>query len=152
MDTPLGLDDPASGYTKQGHALHNEQVCDYLAKHGGFSDWVVTTAFYSAIHWIEDYLFPCVVKDGEKEIEVHSLESYTDFYNTSYGLKKSNHAIRGMLVRDRCAAILSNYSSLYDNCMTARYADYRKDMKTATKARRCLAAIKEFCLQQATKG
>ncbi|MBX7216157.1 MAG: hypothetical protein K1X90_04245 [Candidatus Kapabacteria bacterium] len=73
MDTPLGLDDPASGYTKQGHALHNEQVCDYLAMHGGFSDWVVTTTFYSAIHWIEDYLFPCVVKDGEEEIEIHSL-------------------------------------------------------------------------------
>ena len=147
MATPLGSDDKTSRYTKQGHALHNQKVCDYLSEHGEFHDWVITTAFYSAIHWIEDYLFPFHVKDGKADIEIGSLEAYTQFYNDSLGLRKSNHAIRTMLVGEKCREILSSYSSLYDNCMTARYIDYRKDIRAATKARRCLVAIAEFCRQ-----
>ena len=39
-------------------AKHNEKVCDYLGKKDSYSDWVITTAFYSARNYLEHKIFP----------------------------------------------------------------------------------------------
>lgn len=43
---------------KGKHAAHNEKACDYLLKSRLFNDWVITTAFYSALHYVQDEIFP----------------------------------------------------------------------------------------------
>ena len=54
---------------KKQHAIHNEEVCDFLLTSKKFNDWVVTTAFYSSLHFVQFELFP-LTDDGQK---------YTDF-------------------------------------------------------------------------
>jgi hypothetical protein len=126
---------------RHAHALHNENACDFLLTDGRFNDWVVTTAFYSALHFAHHELFPGVY-DG-----VH--------YNTpgSYfrGLRKriiggqsaplGKHAATVRLVR-RHLPIYQEYNCLYNNCMTARYIDYQVDEKKANYARGLLRVIK----------
>ena len=44
------------------HAIHNKEACEYLSKEPKFSDWVITTAFYSALHFIDYKIFPLDLK------------------------------------------------------------------------------------------
>ena len=66
---------------KKQHAIHNEEACKFLLTSKKFNDWVVTTAFYSALHFVQNELFP-LTDNGQK---------YTDF-NVYFGkvLKKKN--------------------------------------------------------------
>lgn len=34
------------------HEQHNEELCDFLIADGKFTDWIVTTSFYSALHYV----------------------------------------------------------------------------------------------------
>ncbi len=43
---------------RKKHAKYNELLCEVLAEDGRWDDWVVTTAFYSAMHFVEFKLFP----------------------------------------------------------------------------------------------
>lgn len=45
---------------RKEHAIHNEAACDFLLSSKRFNDWVVTTAFYSALHFIQHELFPLI--------------------------------------------------------------------------------------------
>lgn len=38
-------------------AKHNEELWELLLKNGKFSDWVITAAFYSALHYVEHEVF-----------------------------------------------------------------------------------------------
>lgn len=51
------------------HAGHNEQVCKHLCSKPSYSDWVITTAFYSAIHYVRHLMLPVIVNG----------KSYSDF-------------------------------------------------------------------------
>jgi hypothetical protein len=66
---------------RKQHAIHNEEVCDFLLSSNKFNDWVVTTAFYSALHFVQHEIFP-ITEGGQV---------YTDL-NEYYGkvLKKKN--------------------------------------------------------------
>ena len=50
------------------HAEHNEKAYRYLCQEPEFSDWIITTAFYSAIHYIRHRMFPFEdqLKNGKK--------------------------------------------------------------------------------------
>jgi hypothetical protein len=43
---------------RKEHAKHNEELCDFLISVGKYNDWVITTAFYSAIHYVQSKIFP----------------------------------------------------------------------------------------------
>jgi len=50
---------------RRKHAIHNEQVCDYLLASNEFHDWVVTTAFYAALHFVQSDIFPLTYKKNK---------------------------------------------------------------------------------------
>lgn len=123
---------------RKQHALHNEEACDFLLKSNKFNDWVLTTAFYSALHFVQHEIFP---------IEEDS-ESYADL-NIYYDkvLKKKNHRLSKhfatiQLVSAKLPNCASYYRWLHDACMNARYSNYKVSKNKAQLARQYLEQIK----------
>jgi hypothetical protein len=126
-------------------ALHNEEACKYLEKSGQFIDWVITTAYYSAIHYIHHRIFPYtyIFPDGSKI-------SYTDFDRLFKQFSKSNYSKHGFLrnfVEANHPAITIDFQHLMDNCFTARYNDYHFDAAAGISALNRLEKIKQYCLK-----
>ncbi|MEJ7683795.1 MAG: hypothetical protein WKG06_39235 [Segetibacter sp.] len=44
------------------HAIHNENVCSYLELKKEYADWIITTAFYSALQFVSYKIFPLKFK------------------------------------------------------------------------------------------
>lgn len=45
------------------HAKHNYEVCFFLYEKTKYNDWIITTAYYSAIHFVYYKLFPNKYED-----------------------------------------------------------------------------------------
>lgn len=127
------------------HALHNETVCELLFQSNKF-DWTITTAFYSALHYVQNKIFPLKqrTKDGKSKFEIPSFNSYCKSFNP---LQKAKHELLIELVENYCSEISPEYNWLYDTCRNARYHDYNLTQKTAQKALDCLKKIKNHCSQ-----
>ena len=69
------------------HAIHNELACIYLDKCTDFPDWVITTSFYSSLHFLQHKLFPIKVGLGKIRGKTQSVV-FDDF--ESYHLFKNN--------------------------------------------------------------
>ncbi len=86
------------------HAKHNEAVCDHLESQTEFTDWIITTAFYTALHYLEFRLFPFTVKKkGTKEVlEYDSFDHYCSANDKSKGrhrerrILNSTYCVRGI--------------------------------------------------------
>jgi hypothetical protein len=117
------------------HALHNEKACELLlsVSNGQFNDWVITTAFYSALHFALYDLFPLE----------HDGVCYATFseYHLALTGKISKHAAIRQLVSARSSYAVQ-YRWLYGNCMHARYTDYKVPCSKAIHARTFLGLIK----------
>lgn len=138
----------SSAEFRRAHAEHNGAVCDYLSQVDEFDDWVVTTAFYAALHWMRSHLFPRTVPatDGESRESIANFEAYRTWHGSTLGRRTSPHQLLLELSRSDCPGeIFSAYKSLHDQCMAARYVDYRTKKKTSVKARRSLERIRDFC-------
>jgi hypothetical protein len=124
------------------HALHNEKVCEVVCQNG-FYDWAITTAFYSALHFVQHKIFPIneKTKDGHK-FKVSSFNQYYKAFNI-HG--KSKHELLIDLVQEHCAAIAPEYIWLHDTCRNARYHQHNIKEPTAIKAKEWLKKIKEYC-------
>lgn len=124
---------------KKQHAIHNEEVCDFLLTSKKFNDWVVTTAFYSSLHFVQHELFP-LTDNGQK---------YTDFnIYFSKVLKKRNkklskHAATIDLVKTNLPMCSAYYRWLHDACMSARYNNYNVSEAKATTAKKHLLDLKK---------
>ena len=103
------------------HALHNERVCKCVDE-GGFNDWVVTTAFYSAIHFVEHEIFPIGNLDGSIK-----------------------YKLRSDLVYRHLISVAGEYNWLKNTSWTARYNKYQISDKMKKKAKDCLQSIKGVC-------
>jgi hypothetical protein len=102
-------------------ANHNRDCCDYLNKNGNFGDWVITTAFYSALHFVDSKLFPI---DVNGKI-YNKLSDYLSFYNSNNPQNPlTPHQMRLELVNKNLTEISANYKALYDQSRTARYNNY----------------------------
>lgn len=128
---------------KLNHAKHNEQACDYLSK-SDYRDWIVTTAFYSALHYIEFQIFPIT----EEKSEYKSFSSYYSGVLLPHALEKemdiNKHEALIDLVKSKLPEeVFINYKFLYDICMNARYNSYRISRTLSNKARICLSDIKK---------
>jgi hypothetical protein len=126
---------------KKAHAERNEQLNDQLIAQNIYRDWVVTTAFYSAIHYVEHKLFVAPFRYFDNEVknleDAHSV--------IPYKLRKSRHETRGDLVKLRLYKIQVQYDFLRKQSQTARYVNYVVSEKLAKEAKGCLNKIKAAC-------
>lgn len=116
------------------HAIHNESVCDMLLADNQYYDWVVTTAFYSALHFVRHELFP-LIENGQ---------TYPNFdiYCLRNGNKVSKHTITKSLVQKYLPTVAPYYTWLMDACWTARYKNYKTIQQEAARARQFLSILK----------
>jgi hypothetical protein len=120
------------------HSEHNEKLCDLLLKDGNFDDWVVTTAFYAAIHLVDYQIFP--FKDGA-EPEFGSFKQYLNRKSP----QRAPHEVRRDLVASHLNKCSGAFSWLMDTCHNTRYNQYDVPKEFATRARGCLDSIKNAC-------
>jgi|SRR5579872_2772865 len=121
------------------HAEHNEHLCDHLIEVKGYNDWVVTTAFYSALQYMQGKIFP-LVAEGRT---YHSFDSYYIHYKKSSRAEK--HRARIELVQRHLPQAEGAYRWLYDTCMKARYYNYKISDARALKAKEYLGIVKSHC-------
>ncbi len=117
------------------HAIHNEAVCDFLRADGNYNDWVITTAFYSAIHYVEHQIFPLVIGTTTH----NSFNSYYDAILKSRRVSKHNGKLSLVKSTLTCGA---QYRWLMDACMNSRYTNYIVTPEEATMAKECLDLVK----------
>ena len=122
----------------KAHAEHNEDVCEFLLKNGSYNDWVVTTAFYSAMHFVQNEIFPLTVSGD-------TFNNFNHYYNKTVRGKKqtSKHAITRKLVDAYLPIIAAQYHWLFTTCMTSRYHDYKVSFNKAKLSRDYLNDIKK---------
>lgn len=121
---------------KRLHAEHNESLCAKLLSEDKYRDWVITTAFYSAIHYIDHKLFP-LQHDGGKFENISQIRSYLR--------APSPHCARERIVQLYLNDQISNYDFLDKNCRNARYNNYIVNQKKATIAFQRLSQIRDKC-------
>ena len=127
---------------RRNHALRNEQACHYLHKSGGFPDWVITTAFYSALQFIKYKIFPLKIDENT----FNNLDAYRDYMVTNYDNHgTSSHSILRKLLNKQFKKIAAPYNELYDACQNARYVEYDVSPEEVELALKNLAEIKKFC-------
>lgn len=125
------------------HALHNEQVCNYLELRVEFCDWVITTAFYTALQFVSYKIFPFEVSSiGGKKTKIESLDQ---FYNYQQNRKLSKHNLLADLVAKHCNSISADYDWLLSMSMNARYISYSHDREVASKSVNLVKKVKKFC-------
>ncbi len=128
------------------HAKHNEKVSNFLNQKPEFSDWIITTCFYSALHYVRHYLFPI-------HLTIQNKVRLFDDFDKCFHVHKSNgsnldkHKFLLTLVEDHCEDIADDYNYLLDMSKNARYIDYNHGRDTAQKARESLKNIKQHCTQ-----
>ena len=125
------------------HAKHNEDLCKIIKAlpDNSYNDWVVTTAFYSCIHFVEYEIFP-------KEINGVVYKNFNSYYhaffiNTNTSLSK--HEAKIELVDVYITKVSSAYRWLFDACMNARYKNYIVSDMIATIAIETMDNIKKAC-------
>ncbi len=117
------------------HAEHNEKACDFLISDGTFTDWIVTTAFYSALHYVQNEIFPLVVGTT-------TYPNFNDYYTSISFPKPSKHSTTAQLVGTHLSVCEPSYRWLLDACHTARYKNYSVSKKKAQTAKHKLTTIK----------
>jgi len=131
------------------HGEHNEELCDHLLHEmqGRFGDWVVTTAFYACIHFVDHALFPARI-DGKHFAD---FDSYCSHQHDRQD-RRSKHSLKAHLVKKRMPKANGKYKRLMEDCMHVRYIDYTVSDQEAIKANRSMKAIKKYCLERSGKA
>ena len=125
------------------HAKHNEQVCNYLGKKEAFGDWVITTAFYSAMHYVRHLMVPVTI-DGI---------TYNDFeclFVKMKSIMEGRHGFMKSYVVSNFPEIALEYSKLHDMSTTARYTSYTYTREQAKQAKGYMENIKLYVIKSKT--
>jgi len=121
----------------KAHAEHNENLCDFLIKEGKFNDWIITTAFYSSLHFVQHEIFP-LVKGGV------TYPNFNNYYNNILQpIGKSKHTGTKDLVKSEIPLAHPQYRWLFDACMNARYSNYAVSNPKAKQAKNNLTTLKK---------
>ncbi|WP_284463993.1 hypothetical protein [Chryseobacterium sp.] len=119
------------------HANHNKDACLDLRKGNVYHDWCITTAFYSALHYVNLKIFPFRLS--------HSL-TLTTISQSQKALKtKDLHETRAKMVELQCNEIAKPYRWLKEQAHNARYVKYTYNSVQADKAVRYLELIEAYC-------
>ncbi|MCD4705772.1 hypothetical protein K8R61_01695 [bacterium] len=124
------------------YAEHNWKTCKYLDRKPEFADWVITTAFYSALHYVRYKIFPITIERANKRIEIKDFEIYFRT-NNPFGLSK--HSLLSNLVEEKHSKIANDYNKLRDISWSARYSNYKYPREISNDAKKRLQKIKEYC-------
>jgi hypothetical protein len=124
------------------HAQHNEKACKYLRIKPDYLDWVITTAFYSAMHYVRHKMMPQTVMLASGSVVFSDFES---FYHACKTPHQGRHGFQAEKVNSLFSEISAEYTHLKDMCETARYINYKYDRETANIAYDRLLKIKQFC-------
>ncbi|WP_158797770.1 hypothetical protein [Pedobacter sp. L105] len=130
-------------YNKKLHGLHNSKACELLIQSGDgeFNDWVVTTAFYSALHLVHHHLFPLLVFR-------RMYKTFDSYYNNQYPEQElPKHTVTKDLVFEYLFVISSKYNWLFKECYNARYRSYHIDGAVAKTAKGYLEEIKSLTIE-----
>lgn len=109
---------------------------------GVYFDWVVTTAFYSALHFVQNEIFPH--NNG-----VRQFPNFDNYYNshTFPGKRPSQHRVTIDLAGEILPDAYDSYKWLHDTCRTARYHNYKIPERIASTAIVNLENVKESCVK-----
>lgn len=122
---------------KREHGERNKELSNTLLEGKIYYDWSVTTAFYSAIHFVEDKILPC-------EINGTHCKNINDV-KQAYKMK-GRHASREKLVHNNLTLLTSiKYKWLDDKSRYSGYTTYKITITEAQKAKDFLKAIYEEC-------
>lgn len=128
--------------SSKAHAQHNKAVSDHLLAQTSFNDWVVTTAFYAALHYVQGKIFPYT--EGSQTFQ--DIDSYVSHLNrASSGRTHTKHSAVKALVGKQLPHIRNEYRKLFDTCMTARYFMYKVQKSAALDAQAVLLLIEQAC-------
>ena len=133
------------------HARHNSNVCMHLFSETEYHDWIITTAFYSSLHYIEHKLFPLEEEINGKNFKFSSFDGYYSAYKSIANDPQNKHSQRSFLINKKEKAISPAYKQLKDICWTARYIDYNFDKEVSLEATKLLSEIEEYCCKKGTK-
>tara|TARA_R110002124_G_scaffold157576_3_gene324655 strand:- start:59 stop:457 length:399 start_codon:yes stop_codon:yes gene_type:complete len=122
---------------ENSHSEHNKEACDYLFASGKFNDWVVTTAFYSALHFVHSEVFPLTTNEGTFKC----FDSYFNFLNKRGSNSLNKHTATIRLVEQHLKHASSQYRYLYDQCMSARYSNFKVSLLMANQAKITLESL-----------
>jgi D-alanyl-D-alanine dipeptidase len=130
-----------SQHTEQ--AEHNRELLRFFVQQDEqvkFSDWYVTVAFYSALHYFEAMLFsvkPVVPAGG---VAVEHSDALCGVYRAY-----STHRARDLAMRSLFQQIYAPYSALYRMSRTARYNCYMPGKHDWKRAETLLDSVKKEC-------
>jgi hypothetical protein len=123
---------------RKAHGQHNLDLTNILIQNSSYNDWVITTAFYSCVHFVEHALFPLIE---------HGIEypDFNDFWNRT-SRHTSKHSCKKALVWKYLRTVGAKYRDLFDECNNSRYNDYNVSLSDAKSALNKANAIKAACL------
>lgn len=106
---------------------HNESFVDFLNTSEKFPDWMIIGIFYSALHYMNLFLY------SQYNIDIGSINS---------------HVKRNLAINDNCSKNISmQYNTLYDLSRTARY-QYIDMSKQLGYAQSCYNKLKTYCTSE----
>jgi hypothetical protein len=119
------------------HAVHNESVSNYLSKHEKYSDWVITTSFYSALHFVRHLMLPETI-GGEI---IHDFER---LYNKKKLPVEGRHRFQLSYIQQTHPSIAMEYSKLFEMANNSRYNSFGFTREHARLAKGYTVRIKEY--------
>lgn len=126
------------------YAKHNEKACNYLDKKPEFADWVITTAFYSALHYVQYKIFPITISKEGKRIK---FKDFDDYFRKNNPHRFSKHTLLSNLVENHHTEIANDYNKLKDISWSARYNNYKYPREISNDAKKKLKKIKDYCTE-----
>lgn len=127
------------------HAKHNKKACQHLLGVKQFNDWVITTAFYSALHFMHSVLFPDSYEYNTNG-DLKKFNSFETFYS-ALNTRKSKHRVLLDMVEEHIAdeKVIDAFTTLKELCWTARYSNYQQSGAVANESYNNLELIEEYC-------
>lgn len=119
------------------HAEHNRDACKDLRKGNIYHDWCITTAFYSALHYVNNKIFPFKLSPS---VECNTISEAKNALRT-----KDLHETRAKMVELQCRDIAKQYRWLKSNAHNSRYVTYKFSPTQADKAIQFLGEIEKYC-------
>lgn len=122
---------------KREFGERNQTLSNALLAGKTYYDWAVTTAFYSAIHFVEDFALPTDIQ-GKECNDISDVKA-------AYRMD-GRHAARERLVFDKISPTIgARYKWLDDHSRNARYKTYKLQPSEALKAQEYLNYIYKHC-------
>lgn len=123
--------------SKKKHGERNQELSSHLFEGKKYYDWVVTTSFYSAIHFVEDHILPCDVRGTHCKNIAEVKSAYR---------MNGRHSARERLVYEKLPLkIATKYKWLDDKSRYSRYTTYKVTNTEADKAIQFLKEIYQAC-------